>query len=80
MFCNFILYMIIFQIKLILIINTNYKIVNNSLKGLLKPFWQIIITNVLKIITYTRRIKINYNTFLKNFFNKFILISKLENI
>ena len=38
MFYNFILYIIVFQIKFISIISKNYKIMNNDLTSILKAF------------------------------------------
>ena len=78
MFYYFILYMIIFQIKFVLIISGNYKSISNGLINILKIFWQLIISNPLKTTINTNETKLYHHIFFKNFINKFFLANKLE--
>lgn len=56
----------------------NYKILNNSLGSILKISRQLIIIFILTTIIYIKGTKINYNSFLKAFFNKFIKTIKVK--
>lgn len=76
MLLNFILYIIVFQIEFILIINRKYKIINNRLVIIPKKFWEIIKNNILKLIIDKSRTKIYLYNYFKKKFHKSILISK----
>lgn len=50
MLCNFIFYIVIFHIKFIFIISKNHRITNNGLKSILKVYWLLIKSNILRFI------------------------------
>lgn len=73
-----ILYLIVFYILFISIINKNLKTINNSLTSLLKTFWQPIIRLIPSIIIEISKVKIYCNTFFKNIFNKSSLTNEMK--
>lgn len=72
MFYNFILLIIMFFIKFIIMIIENYESASNGLVSILKVFWKFIIYNILRLTINKSRIKITYYIFLKDFINKYI--------
>lgn len=74
------LYIIIFQIKFILNIIRNDKIVSNNIISIIKLFWQLTISNIPRIIIDQNKIITYYNICFKKFFNKFILASGIGKV